>query len=80
MRRPAGCSPSRALPPLATARLVPTSPTWSTTPCRCHPPQVLNKEFEVVTHLARTAGGFGRRDAALALGGLVDKIAELKHK
>lgn len=42
--------------------------------------QVLNKEFEVLTHLARTAGAFGRRDAAVALGGLVDKIHELKHK
>ncbi|PRW20522.1 microtubule associated isoform A [Chlorella sorokiniana] len=42
--------------------------------------QVLNKEFEVLTHLARTASAFGRRDAAVALGGLVDKIHELKHK
>lgn len=41
---------------------------------------MLNKEFEVLTHLARTAGAFGRRDAAVALGGLVDKIHELKHK
>lgn len=48
-----------------------------------HPPphtQVLNKEFEVLTHLARTASAFGRRDAFLALGGLGDKIHELKHK
>lgn len=41
---------------------------------------MLNKEFEVVTHLARCASSFGRRDAFLALGGLVDKIHELKHK
>ncbi len=34
----------------------------------------------MLTHLARTAGAFGRRDAAVALGGLVDKIHELKHK
>lgn len=42
--------------------------------------QVLNKEFEVLTHLARTATSFSRRDAAVALGGFVDKIHELKHK
>lgn len=42
--------------------------------------QVLNKVFDVVTHLARTASAFGRRDAFLALGGLADKIHELKHK
>jgi cytoskeleton-associated protein 5 len=41
--------------------------------------QVLNKQFEVVTHLAGCAA-FGKRDAAAALGGLVDKIHELKHK
>jgi hypothetical protein len=40
---------------------------------------VLNKQFEVVTHLAGCAA-FGKRDAAAALGGLVDKIHELKHK
>ncbi|KAL4424717.1 hypothetical protein ABPG77_000060 [Micractinium sp. CCAP 211/92] len=42
--------------------------------------QVLNKVFDVVTHLARTASTFARRDAFLALGGLADKIHELKHK
>lgn len=42
--------------------------------------QVLNKEFEVLTHLARSASAFGKRDAHLAIGGLVDKVHELKHK
>jgi hypothetical protein len=41
--------------------------------------QVLNKEFEVVTLLARCPA-FGKRDAFAALGGLVDKVHELKHK
>ena len=42
--------------------------------------QVLNKEFEVLTHLATVGSGFGKREAFAALGGLVDKIHELKHK
>jgi hypothetical protein len=42
--------------------------------------QVLNKEFEVLTHLATAGAGFGKREAFAALGGLVDKIHELKHK
>ena len=33
--------------------------------------QVVNKQIEVVTHLARCAAAFGKRDAYLALGGLV---------
>ncbi|KAL4854812.1 hypothetical protein ACK3TF_004509 [Chlorella vulgaris] len=41
--------------------------------------QVLNKEFEVVTLLARCPA-FGKRDAYASLGGLVDKVHELKHK
>lgn len=41
---------------------------------------MLNKVFEVVTHLARSASAFARRDAFVALGGLADKIHELKHK
>ena len=41
---------------------------------------MLNKEFEVLTHLATAAAGFGKREAFAALGGLVDKIHELKHK
>ena len=41
--------------------------------------QVVNKEFELLTHLARCSA-CGKRDAFLALNGLVDKIHELKHK
>ncbi len=40
---------------------------------------MLNKEFEVVTHLARCSA-FGKRDAFVAMGGLVDKVHELKHR
>ncbi len=39
--------------------------------------QVLNKEFEVVTLLARCPA-FGKRDAFAALGGLVDKVHDRK--
>ena len=50
--------------------------------CPAPPPleQVVNKEFEVVTHLARTATVFSKRDALIACEGVVDKIHELKHK
>ena len=49
----------------------------------CPPPlllQVLNKQFEVVTFLAQSCASFGKRDALVALGGLADKIHEIKHR
>eukprot|EP00887_Chlorella_sp_A99_P000367 scaffold13.g367.t1 len=42
--------------------------------------QVLNKEFELLGHLATAAPSFSKREGFVAMEGLAEKIHELKHK
>ncbi len=49
-------------------------------PTACPALQVLNKSFDLVAHVARTAQGFSKRDAIYAMEGLAEKVHELKHK
>ncbi|KAK9814323.1 hypothetical protein WJX72_004049 [[Myrmecia] bisecta] len=42
--------------------------------------QVLSKAFELITYLAKTSPALNKKDAFVAIGGLVDKMADIKLK